>query len=126
LAEGVLEEVARSWKKAGGAVIVEGEGELLRSILKTLEGCLSGGKVMQGKSGLSRQSSFALGAEGDSQSSRPGLGDSQSSFGLSSLDVANQDEEEEPLKDPREWMKVIGAFDQPRLVYNVTKKHFEQ
>jgi len=45
---------------------------------------------------------------------------------MSSLEVEDKDEEEDLLKDPREWMKVIGAFDQPKLIYNATQKHFEK
>ena len=124
----MLEEVARMWKKEGGGVIVDGESETLKNILKALEGCMSGGKISSSKA-LSRQSSFALvdgGMSIDLPVSRPGM-DSQNSFGLSSLEVTEpEDEEEDALKDPREWIKVIGAFDQPRLAYNVQKKHFDK
>lgn len=126
LAEGVLTEVAKMWKKEAGEAIVKG-GELLKNILKTLEGSMNGGRVTP-KSGLSRQTSFAL-SESNSQDQvlprRPGL-DSQTSFGLSSLEVRDNEEEEGILKDPREWMQVVNAFDQPRLVFNPTKKHFEK
>lgn len=50
LAERVLDEVAKSWKKAGGGVIVEeGKGASLKAILQTLEGSMSGGRVITGK-----------------------------------------------------------------------------
>lgn len=123
LAEKVLEEIAKSWKKCGGQVIVEGDNETLKGILKTLEGAMIGGRVVQG-SNLSRQSSFNFSAEIDGQPSRPAL-ESNTSFGMSKLQVED-DEEEDDLKDPREWIKVIGAFEQPKLVYNVTQKHFEK
>lgn len=45
---------------------------------------------------------------------------------MSSLEVEDKDDEEELLKDPREWVKVIGAFDQPKQVYNVLQRHFEK
>lgn len=128
LAEGVLEEVAKMWKRESGVVIVEGDGETLKSILKALEGSMSGGRIQSGKSSLSRQTSFAFGDTLPlrNELSRPAL-DTQNSFGISSLDVQDEnDEEEDKLKDPREWIQVIGAFDQPRLVYNVSKKHFEK
>jgi DNA polymerase epsilon subunit 2 len=114
------------WKKDGGGVIVDGEAEGLKNILKILESCMSGGKATANKS-LSRQTSFALegGKSLDSPVSRPGL-DSQNSFGMSSLDVAEQEQEEDTVKDPREWIKIIGAFEQPHLLYNVQKKHFEK
>jgi len=127
LAEGVLEEVAKMWKKQSGVVIVEGDGETLKGILKALEGSMSGGRLQSGKSGLSRQTSFAFGdaLPQSSELNRPAL-DTQNSFGISGLDVKDDKEDEDKVKDPREWIKVIGAFDQPRLVYNVAKKHFDR
>ncbi|KAF2821680.1 hypothetical protein CC86DRAFT_458835 [Ophiobolus disseminans] len=124
LAEKVLEEVAKSWKKCSGQVIVEGESETLKGILKTLEGSMLGGRIVQG-SNLSRQSSFNFGAETGGLPTRPAL-DSNTSFGMSSLEVEDHDDEEEQLKDPREWLKVIGAFEQPRMIYNFTQKHFDK
>ncbi|KAF2135003.1 DNA polymerase epsilon subunit B [Dothidotthia symphoricarpi CBS 119687] len=124
LAEKVLEEVAKSWKKSGGQVIVEGESETLKSILKTLEGSMAGGRIAQGST-MGRQSSFNFGPEQHGQPSRPPL-DALSSFGMSSLEVEDKEEEEDLLKDPREWLKVIGAFEQPKLLYNVTQKHYEK
>jgi DNA polymerase epsilon subunit 2 len=124
LAEKVLEEVAKSWKKCGGQLIVEGDNETLKGILKTLEGAMLGGRIVQG-SNMSRQSSFNFGPEIHGIPTRPGF-DSNTSFGMSSLEVEDHDEEEDLLKDPREWIKVIGAFEQPRMMYNVTQKHFDK
>lgn len=129
LAEKVLEEVAKSWKKNSSQVIVEGDGEMLKNILKTLEGSMSGGRIIQG-SNLSRQNSFNFSFDGKAQSpavasARPTI-DSQDSFGISSLEVEDKDEEEDLLKDPREWLKVIDAFEQPKLVYNLSQKHFDR
>ena len=124
LAEKVLEEVAKSWKKCGGQVIVDGDNETFKSLLKTLEGSMSGGRVVN-PSNLSRQSSFNFGSDIGGPPSRPSL-ESQTSFGISTLDVQDPDEDEHLLQDPREWIKVIGAFEQPKLVYNVTQKHFDK
>jgi len=129
LAERVLDEVAKSWKKSSGQIIVKGEGEALPAILKALEGSMSGGRIVTASS-LSRQSSFNFGSEPEMKNTivsdtRPPL-DAQNSFGISKLDVQDKDEEEELLKDPREWLKVVGAFEQPKLVYNVSKKHFDR
>lgn len=133
LGEKVLEEIARSWKRLGGPVIVDGDGEMLKSILKSLEGCMVGGRIAQGKSGassLSREGSFKFGAQRsenqDGLSRTPTLLQRDSSFGISRLEVADIEEEEDLIKDPREWITVIGAFDQPRLTYHVGKKHFER
>jgi DNA polymerase epsilon subunit 2 len=129
LAEKVLEEVAKSWKKSSGSVIVEGDGETLKGILRTLEGSMSGGRIAAG-SNLSRQSSFNFGPDaiikdGEGSTIRPDI-ESQTSFGMSSLEVEDKDEDEDLLKDPREWIKVIDAYEQPRLVYNTSKKHFDK
>jgi len=132
LAEKVLEEVAKSWKKCGGQVIVDAEGDILKNILKTLEGSMHGGRITPG-SGLSRQGSFHFGSEATGNTTedgasgqRPSL-DHAASFGISSLDVNDKEEDEEDiLKDPREWIKLISAFEQPKLLYNPTQKHFEK
>lgn len=133
LAERVLEEVARSWKNRNGGVIVEGASKELQEILKTLEGNMSGGKVVGQGRGLPRGDSM-LGVDAeDAMNTRLGIRpallnreDSNKSFGLSSLGVQEDDEDEDAANDPRAWLKVIDAFEQPRLVYNVDKKHFER
>ncbi|KAK3208132.1 hypothetical protein GRF29_96g1493255 [Pseudopithomyces chartarum] len=129
LAEKVLEEVAKIWKKESGQVIVEGDGESLKSILKMLEGSMSGGRIVNA-SNLSRHGSFNFSPDINTKGmpsfeSRPSM-DHNASFGISNLEVEDKDEEDDLLKDPREWMKVIGAFEQPKLVYNVSKKHFDK
>jgi len=129
LAERVLEEVAKSWKKGGGQVIVDGDGDMLKAILKVIEGSMSGGRIVQSNhSALSRQGSLVFGPDAnmeDNTMSRPLLGESQS-FGMSRLEVEDPQEEEEAYKDARDWIQVVGAFEQPRLVYSVNKKHFEK
>ena len=131
----MLEEVAKLWKSEAGGVIVE-EGEKLKTILKTLEGCMSGGRVglvRTSSSNLSRQSSFAFGNDSavdlssDGGLRRPSLDDARtSSFGISKLLVEenHDDEHEDANKDSRAWLKVISAFDQPRFSYDMEKKHF--
>lgn len=130
LAEQVLDEVAKTWKRVGGGVIVDGEAAELKDILKNLEGSISGGRVDQGRT-LSRQNSLA---SGDSQNGnfmtrlRPDIltrDDSTGSMGLSSLDVG-EDDEMENTHDLRKWLKVVDAYSQPRLIYNVAKKHFDK
>ncbi|GAB7366354.1 hypothetical protein MBLNU230_g8154t1 [Neophaeotheca triangularis] len=132
--EKVLDEVAKLWKAESGPVIVE-DGAQLKGILKTLEGCMSGGRIGQVKrqgSNISRQSGFAFGNESGGESSgvgvrRPSLDSNRnSSFGMSALQVEEQDEIEEASKQPRSWIKVISSFDQPRFTYNLDKKHFVQ
>jgi DNA polymerase epsilon subunit 2 len=133
LAERVLEEVARSWKSRNGGVIVEGEGNDLKDILKNLEGSMNGGRIVTSRE-PSRQNSLVLGSSQHGEVSHTRLGlrpnvlgreDSQSSLGMSSLNVGDENEDE-GITDPRKWLKVIDAFEQPRLVYNVGKKHFDR
>ncbi|KAF2272205.1 uncharacterized protein EI97DRAFT_406823 [Westerdykella ornata] len=129
LAEKVLEEVAKAWKKSSGQVIVEGDGDLLKNILKTLEGSMSGGRIVQG-SNLSRQNSFNFSVDAKAPDLGPGLSrpplDHNNSFGISRLEVEDKEDEDDLLKDPREWLQVIGAFDQPKLVYNTSQRHFDK
>ncbi|KAL2073323.1 hypothetical protein VTL71DRAFT_10647 [Oculimacula yallundae] len=133
LAERVLEEVAKSWKNRNGGVIVDGEGAELKDILKNLEGSMVGGRIVAARE-LSRQNSLVLGSSQNGEVSHTRLGlrpsllgreDSQSSLGMSNLDVEDE-EDDEGLRDPRKWLKVVDAFEQPRLIYNVGKKHFDR
>lgn len=137
LAEKVLEEVARSWKNRNGGVIVEGSSPELKDILKNLEGNMSGGKIITGTGGISRQNSLLLHSsnpDAENASTRLGLRptaslsreDSQTSFGMSTLSTTEDQPDDETLSDARRWLKVIHAFDQPRFTYNVAKKHFER
>jgi DNA polymerase epsilon subunit 2 len=135
LAEKVLEEIAKSWKNRNGGVIIDGSSSELKDILKTLEGNMSGGKINNGPRGISRQNSILLESaqETDHANTRLGLrptttlmrDDSQASIGLSGMTV-DEDSEDEERSDARSWLKVISGYDQPRLVYNVGKKHFEK
>lgn len=133
LAERVLEEVARSWKNCNGGVIVEGTNKVLQDILKTLEGNMSGGKIVGPGRGLPRGDSMLDVKDGDAFNTRLGLRpttltreDSNASFGMSGLGVQEEAEEEEGTNDARAWLKIIDAYEQPRLIYNVSKKHFER
>ena len=134
LAERVLEEVARSWKNRNGGVMVDGTSKELQDILKTLEGNMSGGKITGPNRGLPRGDSM-LTEPGDADVTNTRLGirpagppreDSNTSFGMSGLGVHEAAEDEEAANDPRAWLKVIDAHEQPRLIYNVSKKHFER
>ncbi|KAK0862254.1 DNA-directed DNA polymerase epsilon, subunit B [Friedmanniomyces endolithicus] len=134
--EKVLSEAAKLWKAEKGGEIVE-DGTRLQGILRTLEGCMVGGRLGAPKTGnkLSRESSFAFGNDSalrlpDSDSSRPSLDSRQDSFGFSKLHVDGEVEEEDEHADAntdlRAWLKVTSAYDQPRSTYDVDKKHFVQ
>ncbi|KAJ5757838.1 uncharacterized protein N7511_006532 [Penicillium nucicola] len=115
LAERVLDEVAKIWKRAGGGVIVEeGKGASLKTILQTLEGSMSGGRVVAGKS--------------TSVSSKPstlGMDDGRMETSGENPQGPNDEDDMQLSFHPRHWLKVIDAFSLPRLTYNVDKKYFE-
>lgn len=131
LAEGVLEETAKLWKRNGGGLIIDGDSNEIREILRSLEGCMSGGRILP-QGGSSRRGGSALRVDTVEEivdSGRPGgldREDSQTSLGFSSLDVDDEQGGADHRTDPRHWLKVIGAFEQPRLMYNIHKKHFEK
>ncbi|CAF3446468.1 unnamed protein product [Fusarium graminearum] len=132
LAERVLEEVARSWKNRNGGVIVEGSSKEMQEILKTLEGNMSGGRITGPARGLPRGDSMLDLNDNDALNTRLGLRpaevrreDSNSSFGISGLGV-DEEQEETETNDPRAWLKIVNAYEQPRFIYNVAKKHFEK
>ncbi|EXJ69297.1 uncharacterized protein A1O5_07333 [Cladophialophora psammophila CBS 110553] len=136
LAERVLDEIAKAWKKCGGGLLVEdGPEQKLSNILKTLELCMSGGRLDTGKWSRSNSSvpSPNLSRAPSFSTSRPDANTdvSQSSLGLSALnveDAAQRDravEEGQSQPDVRSYFKVISAFDQPRLVYSTSSKSLE-
>lgn len=133
LAERVLEEAARSWKNRNGGAIVDGSSKELHDILKTLEGNMSGGKVVSQARGLPRGDSMLEAQVDDMFTTRMGIRpaalsrqDSSASFGMSGLGVQEEEDDESETSDARSWVRVIDAYDQPRMYYNVDKKHFER
>lgn len=131
--EKLLEEAAKLWKAENGPVIVE-DGEKLKTILRTLEGSMSSGRVGTPRSGNSlnpsRQNSFAFGNDSavDLLGDRPELERQGSSYGISGLRVqspaSGPEEEDHGSSEPRKWLKVISAFEQPRFTFDMDKKHF--
>lgn len=125
LAERVLDEIAKLWKREnGGTILDDGQDKRLKSILKALESCMSGGKIdtarlTRSNSTLSRSETF---------SGRPDVSreDSQNSLGLSGLDVVDDGvtSNDGPL-DARANLRVVSAFTQPQLTYSVAKKTLE-
>ena len=129
LAEKVLDEAAKNWKKNVGVVIVPGEGDELKSILRTLERSMSGGSPSQ-QGGLGRQGSFAFrNIDGDFTDSNSMPRAVIRENGEASLRICalGDGDEKDTIRtdDPRRWLKVVGAFEQPRVIYNATQKHFE-
>ena len=132
LAERVLDEVAKTWKRNGGGLLLEdGKDKALTKLLRSLEECMSGGKLVD----LRPSPNGAIGGS-RLDSARPNFisrGDSQISLGISGLGVSDSEEEaisdeksgQKPQPDIRSHLQLIPAFSQPRLVYNVAKKFFE-
>ena len=126
LAEGVLDEAAKAWKIHGGAVIVPGEGDELSAILQNIQASMAGGRVVQTE-GLRHQQSFEIGIGGSKvrpfyPRERSGLLHREDSLGMTALDIKDEDSQ---AKDPRKWLRIVGAFEQPQLVYNVNQKQFD-
>ncbi|KAL4768369.1 DNA polymerase alpha/epsilon subunit B-domain-containing protein [Aspergillus nidulans var. acristatus] len=119
LAERVLDEVAKSWKKAGGGVIIEeGRGASLKAILETLEGNMSGGRLIDSKS-ASKEGSTRTTSAGGMLNLQPSMSM------MTTIDDQESNKPDDTIIHPRYWIKVVGAFDTPRLAYNAEKKNFE-
>lgn len=129
LAEKVLDEVAKQWKRDnGGLILDDGQDKRLKNILKCLEPCMSGGKLDTARLSRSNSSVGTLSRQG-SIDNRPDVSrdDSQASFGISGLDVedAEMDHDDTSHQDARAYLKVVSAFQQPRLAFSVAKKTLE-
>jgi DNA polymerase epsilon subunit 2 len=121
LAEKVLDEVAKIWKRAGGGVIVEeGKGASLKAILQTLEGSMSGGRVVPGKAKQDGSAKSTIGMD----AGRLEMSNDHSQRSFTRPGNSDEDDSQLPLH-ARHWLKVIEAFDLPRLTYNIDKKYFE-
>ncbi|MCJ1395144.1 DNA-directed DNA polymerase epsilon, subunit B [Xylographa bjoerkii] len=133
LAENVLEEAAKSWKRNNGGLIVDGDSKEFKDILQNLEGCMNGGRIQTHRD-LSRHGSLSnqeistnkASKDNNGRPSLVGREDSQTSLGMSGLDVEDEKEQDFQAQDPRQYLKVVGAFEQPRLKYDAHRKHFEK
>ena len=129
LAERILDEAAIQWKKGGGGVLVPGEGEDLKSILRTLETTVDRGRP-QAQSAVGCQTTFRFSAQGSDTEDSFENTDNRTSLSrndsqeTSALDIDDDDVQKCSI-DPRRWLKVVNAFQHPRLSYNVNQKHFE-
>ena len=110
-------------------MVEDGPEKRLSSILKTLEPCMSGGRIDTGKlsrtnstvGSLSRQISLVVRPEVSRE-------DSQASLGMSGLEVEDAELEDDGgvrHQNARPFLEVIPAFKQPRLVYSTAKKTIE-
>ena len=128
LAEKVLDETARAWKKNGGSLIVPGEGSELTNVLRNIEVCMVGGRVLPHQVLTRHASSISEQDLPITAHARPdgiSRNDSQSSLGLTRLEL--EDDEDDPQsKGPRNWIRIIDAFQHPHITYNTAQKNFEQ
>ncbi|KAL9099283.1 MAG: hypothetical protein Q9163_005200 [Psora crenata] len=129
LAEKVLDEAAKQWKQSGGTLLVNGEGDALKKILGNLENTMDAGKL-RAHCAPSGQGNFILGLQRNADEhatahiQQLSISSRENSLGISELQLDETGWAHES-KDPRRWLKVIDAFDQPRLMYNPNRKHFE-
>ena len=115
----MLDEVARRWKRAEapGKLLVDG-GETLKSVLKGMDV-----PAAAASPAVSRPppSSFGMGMGSEIPSSMLMAGEA--------TDVQMSEEVREEIEDnvdPREYLTIVDAFDQPRTIYNTNKKMFER
>ncbi|KAL8855629.1 MAG: hypothetical protein Q9178_007718 [Gyalolechia marmorata] len=127
LAEKVLDEAAKAWKKNRSSVIIPGEGSDLTNILQNIEGCMVGGRIVHQRASSRNDNSVHDQGLSNAVLARPGSlsrDDSQQSLGLTTLELEDN-EEALAAQNPRSWLQVVDAFEQPRLTYNATQKLFE-
>ena len=124
LAEKVLDRVAKQWKRSGGGLLVPGDGKELVNILRNLEGTMDAGNP-QHPSELDRhvKPPFVLQQEAGGHAAPPLL-ERPKAIGMFAYHM-DEAEGSQESKDPRRWLKVVGAFEQPRLSYNDNQKCFE-
>ena len=117
--EKLLDEVARQWKRSEGAgkILVDG-GAGLKNVLKALD--MGSGER---KEGLKRVGTFDL-----------RMGEMIPSSALMGGDTEDADVEMEGVEpvstekrlEVGEYLKVVDAFEMPRLLYNATRRQFER
>jgi DNA polymerase epsilon subunit 2 len=112
------------WRKNGGGVIVEeGNGASIKTILQAIEGNMVSGRTVAGKTPDREDASSRPSKRGLPMNGLDGWHDTRHVPPASHED--NDDEQEGQSRDPRKWMRTISALEQPRLMYNASKKHFE-
>lgn len=119
-------------------MIIGGEDESLSSILRNIESSIVEGQTAQ-VDDSDRQQRFIIDPPLSSEDHQVcneaseilNREDSQASLGLPALHIGDDDKDDHDAdddgqpKDLRRYLKLIQAFDQPRLWYNSTQKHFE-
>lgn len=128
LAEALLDEIARSWKVAGGGVIVEeSQSTSLKSILDGLDSRLSDGRISPIRDSVleSAQTGRKADYQDRDQNTFRCSDASRGDLDMPSPHNDTQQREQNSFGDPGQWLKVISCFDQPRVTYNPNRKDFE-
>ncbi|KAF3492050.1 DNA polymerase epsilon subunit B [Arthroderma uncinatum] len=136
LADLVLDEVAKLWKQSGGGSIVEDGPKLcLKTILAELESYMVGGRVQHDRKAVAKKAPDTSIPQKKREHSGLDRSDSQvqpADKDVSAPQEAEPDLAEQPADSPdkqrdraRKRVKIVSAFEQQRLTYNVNKKHFE-
>lgn len=130
VAEKVLDHTAKQWKKNGGGVLVPGDGEDLQTILRSIQFATEAGKlrmqpcpsnqeaVLHTDLEKSKNEKHSLTAQ---QAGLVNAEDDLDAFALGTTHVAGTDS----LKEARQYLTVVSAFEQPRLSYNAKQKQFD-
>ncbi|KAL8999752.1 MAG: hypothetical protein Q9169_001425 [Polycauliona sp. 2 TL-2023] len=127
LAEKVLDEAAKAWKKNGGSVIIPGEGSDFADILQNIGRCMLGGRIVHQRAPTRHDHALQDRSSSNAIPARPGTlsrDNSRQSLGLTTLGLEDN-EADVKSQNPRSWLRVVDAFEQPRLAYNAAQKMFE-
>ena len=129
LAERILEEAARIWKNEGGGIIIEAENKIFKRVLQQLESCIRRGEIQSGAWDSETSTGTNI-TNPESQGQGEDKGLEISGFAVPKLKTTEHfvenNGQEFAEKDIRQWLKMIGAFEQPQLTYDSVKKHFEK
>lgn len=125
LAEKVLDSAARQWRKNGGGVLVEGEGSELQIILHQMESPVRLDKApeLAKKDSISSLNDIYNSSYDHQAYSNVGYATTKTSGKCASESDGLPDNVD--TKDPQCWLRIINAFDQPKLFYDSSRRQFE-
>ncbi|KAI1928156.1 DNA-directed DNA polymerase epsilon, subunit B [Ophidiomyces ophidiicola] len=122
LAEVLLDEVAKSWKDAGGGVIVEdNQTGLLQEVLGALQVRISSGRVLRFPQEHSLANAYNQHSDRGTRSfseTQPGKTDRKPGTDVSYSDDIS-------LNDLSQLIRVVDAFNQPHITYCREQKGFQ-
>lgn len=130
LAEKVLDHTAKQWKKNGGGVLVPGDGDDLATILRSIQFATEAGKLRM-QTCPSKHEAFLHTDPHSNTNEDHSLTDQQARWVNGQNDLGAPTSSTNPvpgtdnLKEARQYLTVVSAFEQPRLSYNAKQKHFD-